>query len=218
MRLRSESARVSCNISKQAGKQLDRIFDQILFARGAGWQDPNFKRRATNRQKLRPVGRKPVGLVLSLLIQKTGPETWEEIIKTVQPTIHTEHIESDEPRPWLLSRFGGGFVPIPDPEAPKPIPKPRRLKGVRPTSEGFRAEIRLNGKRIQLGHFKSSGYAARAYDKAALEHFGRKAQLNYSEAKQEWFYKKAERMELEREKRSSLSTEERRALDQRYNV
>lgn len=110
-RPRLDSARVNCHISKEAAKKLDQLLDEIYFAGNAGWQDPNFVPlfEATKRQSHRPMGRKPVGLVLSRLIMKASPEILAQIIKEVQPQIHTEHAQSGEPRHWKLSKYGGGL-------------------------------------------------------------------------------------------------------------
>jgi hypothetical protein len=188
-RRRLDSVRLSCGITKSAAQKLDRVFDQIFFAGRRGWQDPKFKGCGTKRQWIKPVGRKPVGLVMSLLITKTTAELWEEIIELVQPRLHTEHADRDAPLHWNIARFGGGFVkPEEDSEAETaqpPIKKP--LKGVRPANGRFYAAIRVKGKRVSLGLFKTVEQAAQAYDRAALEHFGRKARLNFSKSPEEIF-------------------------------
>lgn len=51
-------------------------------------------------------------------------------------------------------------------------------KGVRPKWKKFTARITVHGKGIFLGMFESEVDAARAYNKAALEHFGEFAVLN----------------------------------------
>lgn len=43
----------------------------------------------------------------------------------------------------------------------------------------YRACIRVNGKRIHLGYFKTKEEAAASYDKAARIHFGNYATLNF---------------------------------------
>lgn len=52
-------------------------------------------------------------------------------------------------------------------------------KGVTRTKWGFWARLGSNGKRLSLGLHKSAEDAARAYDLAALEHFGEFAHLNF---------------------------------------
>jgi hypothetical protein len=47
-------------------------------------------------------------------------------------------------------------------------------------SNKWKAYIRINGKRTHLGYFEIEIDTARAYDRAALEHFGMYAKLNFS--------------------------------------
>lgn len=57
------------------------------------------------------------------------------------------------------------------------------LRGVtwQPRCGRWRARIEVNGREHFLGHFSSVEEAARAYDIAALEHFGVFATLNFSD-------------------------------------
>jgi HNH endonuclease len=59
-----------------------------------------------------------------------------------------------------------------------------RLKGVnrRGRCKTYEARIRVNGKLIQVARCADKIEAAKAYDRAALKHFGPFAQLNFPEA------------------------------------
>ncbi|MGE8135711.1 HNH endonuclease [Novosphingobium subterraneum] len=52
------------------------------------------------------------------------------------------------------------------------------FKGVAPHKKAFVARIKVNRKLIHLGRFKEAAAAARAYDDAAIEHFGEFALTN----------------------------------------
>jgi len=56
-----------------------------------------------------------------------------------------------------------------------------RFKGVnwQKHTQKWRAEIRVNGVNYSLGYFTSEEDAARAYDAAALQHFGEFAKVNF---------------------------------------
>lgn len=58
-----------------------------------------------------------------------------------------------------------------------------RYRGVswHEVSKGWRAQIRIKGMKVHLGIFKDEEDAARAYDKAASQHFGDFARLNQPE-------------------------------------
>jgi hypothetical protein len=60
------SYRLSCRVSKRAGEILERVLGRISYGR-----------------------KKPMGDILSLLIWKTSPETWEAIIKAMPPKTGT---------------------------------------------------------------------------------------------------------------------------------
>ena len=56
------------------------------------------------------------------------------------------------------------------------------FKGVRPKGGIFLAHIKINGRDHFIGSFKSEHEAAKAYDKAAIQHFGEFAHLNFPDA------------------------------------
>lgn len=60
--------------------------------------------------------------------------------------------------------------------------KGKRFKGISwdTYNQRWKAQIRANGKNVHLGNFLSPEEAARVYDKAALEHYGHYARLNFS--------------------------------------
>ena len=53
------------------------------------------------------------------------------------------------------------------------------FKGVTENRGKWVAGIRVNGRRAHLGRFSTAEEAARAYDKAAVAHFGEFAKLNF---------------------------------------
>lgn len=55
----------------------------------------------------------------------------------------------------------------------------KRFKGVYKNKKKYQASIRVNNKFLGLGTYSTQEEAARAYDKAALEHFGEFARINY---------------------------------------
>lgn len=61
----------------------------------------------------------------------------------------------------------------------KLAPATSRYKGVRKSGNQWRAAIAPRGKDIELGRFQNESEAARAYDKAAREHYGEYAQPNF---------------------------------------
>lgn len=65
----------------------------------------------------------------------------------------------------------------------KPINQPNRFKGVtkRKNFNRYQAQITVKGKRIYLGLFEKEIDAARAYDRAATQHFGEFAKVNVYE-------------------------------------
>lgn len=63
----------------------------------------------------------------------------------------------------------------------RPWSRSSKFKGVsfHKNQNRFIARITVNGKRLHLGSFINESAAAKAYDKAALEHFGQFAYLNF---------------------------------------
>ena len=53
------------------------------------------------------------------------------------------------------------------------------FKGVRFEYKKWRARIFVGGKRVHLGCFDAAEDAARAYDAAAVKHYGEFAKLNF---------------------------------------
>lgn len=72
----------------------------------------------------------------------------------------------------------------PRPYTARKVRKGKTLKGVskRKNANRWEAKIRTNGRIIYLGLHKTPEDAARAYDAAALAHFGDKAVLNFPAA------------------------------------
>ncbi len=54
----------------------------------------------------------------------------------------------------------------------------RRFKGVRPNGNRWEARIKKNGKDVYIGYFIDEVWAAKAYNKKAVELFGEFAWLN----------------------------------------
>jgi hypothetical protein len=61
-------------------------------------------------------------------------------------------------------------------------------KGVSRRYGDFMARISVEGKRIYLGTFSNAEDAARAYDAAAVEHFGEFARVNFVDGEVSWDY------------------------------
>jgi hypothetical protein len=53
------------------------------------------------------------------------------------------------------------------------------FRGVTKNGSGFRAELYLEGVRLNLGTYETALEAAEAWDKAALEHCGPRTDLNF---------------------------------------
>lgn len=58
-------------------------------------------------------------------------------------------------------------------------PSSSRFKGVRKRAGRWSASIRLEGREVRLGSFSDEAEAARAYDRAARQHFGEFACVNF---------------------------------------
>jgi hypothetical protein len=58
------------------------------------------------------------------------------------------------------------------------------FKGVYPANSRWSAVINVDGRQIYLGVFASKEKAARAYDRAAIEHHGEFARFNFPDARQ----------------------------------
>jgi hypothetical protein len=61
-------------------------------------------------------------------------------------------------------------------------PASSRFRGVHLDGEVWRARLRTNGLRLNLGRFATEVEAAKAYDRAAVEMVGQFARLNFPEA------------------------------------
>ena len=56
-----------------------------------------------------------------------------------------------------------------------------KFLGVHPRNDKYVAQIKVNGKKIYIGTFKTEEDAAHAYDNAAKKYFGEFANLNFKE-------------------------------------
>jgi hypothetical protein len=63
----------------------------------------------------------------------------------------------------------------------KPLPRKGGYKGVgwHSRDNAWRAYIKVDGRQVSLGYFQDRDAAARAYDQAAIRHYGEFARLNF---------------------------------------